>query len=211
MSASPDCIEVAAKLAEYAAGALDGRERAEVEAHLAVCATCRAEADSFVDVADELLLLAPSAEPPIGFESAVMARIDHTRRRRHRYRTPVLVAAAVVMLVGLGGVIGRITAPSSTVEQTIALRSGRGAQVGTAVVHGGAPGWLFVSMRYPEDWTIRVEVVARDGSVTPVGSVVVRDGQGSFGATSPVPVDQVRVIRMVDRRGRVVCHGELNA
>src|SRR5205085_4707552 len=125
--------------------------------------TCRAEADSYVEVADELLLLAVSAEPPVGFETAVMARIDRAPLHRHRYRTVALLAAAAVLLVGLGLVVGRANAPSTPAdaELAVSLRTASGRAVGTAVVHDGNPGWIFATMSYHEDWKVRVELVSR--------------------------------------------------
>jgi len=211
MTDATRCSGVRSVLPEYAAGALDAPDRAAVEAHLSACAACRGEADSFVDVADDLLLLAPGAEPPVGFESAVMERIEQLPRRRSRRRSVALLAAAAIVLAGFGAVLGRMTAPSSpSAEQAITLRNGRGVAVGTAYVREGNPGRMFLTMRYRADWRLYVETVSADGTVTRVGSLQVRDGQGSFGATSPVPIDEIRLIRMVDRDGRVLCRAEVS-
>jgi predicted anti-sigma-YlaC factor YlaD len=219
MSATNDCDNIHPLLPEYAAGALDGPDRARVDAHLTSCAACRAEADAYVDIADGLLLLAPSAEPPVGFESAVLARLDldlpaavapTPRPFARRYRTLALVAAALFVFAGLGAVLGRASTGTSSGQRELALRTSTGTAVGTAVVHRGAPGWVFLTMNYADNWEVNVEMVSRDGSVTKVGSVDARSGRASFGATSPVALDDVRVIRMVDTVGRVLCHAELN-
>jgi hypothetical protein len=59
--------------AELALGTLDGRERAEVLAHVEHCPNCRQELLLLSDIADRLVELTPSAEPPVGFETRVLA------------------------------------------------------------------------------------------------------------------------------------------
>ena len=60
---------------DLALGLLDGGERAAAIGHVTGCASCRRHLDRLVEVADELLLLAPAIEPEIGFESRVIARL----------------------------------------------------------------------------------------------------------------------------------------
>ena len=43
--------------------------------HLEDCARCSAEVDELSPAADQLLHLAPSAEPPVGFEAGVFERL----------------------------------------------------------------------------------------------------------------------------------------
>ena len=203
---SLDCSLTRTLLPEYGAGALDGRDRAAVEAHINMCADCRAEADAFVEIADSVLSLAPSAEPRIGFEAAVMERIGAaTPRRGPRAAVRILAAAAAVLAVGLG--LGRMSAPSEI--QTAALRA-KGNYVGKAWVHRGDPGWIYVDMRYSDPDPVSVEVVDRAGAVTRVGQLVLRGGHGTLGVRSPVPVSIVRSIRMREANGTLVCHAELS-
>jgi anti-sigma-K factor RskA len=85
--------------AELALGILDGEERAQALRHLAECPECRRAVEELTAVADELLMLAPEREPPAGFESRVLARLQPppaatraTRRavagRRNRHSEP---------------------------------------------------------------------------------------------------------------------------
>ncbi|HSS12195.1 MAG TPA: zf-HC2 domain-containing protein [Acidimicrobiales bacterium] len=69
------CDEFASQAAELALGLLSGDERAAALAHLAGCSSCRVNLDELARAADALLLVAPRAEPPIGFESRVLARL----------------------------------------------------------------------------------------------------------------------------------------
>jgi len=70
-----DCRQFRDLAPDLALGLLAGDDRGAAISHVASCASCRRHLDGLVAVADELLLLAPSVEPDIGFESRVMARL----------------------------------------------------------------------------------------------------------------------------------------
>jgi anti-sigma factor RsiW len=139
------CHDTTMSLGVYLLGALEPTEQAAVEAHLAVCETCRAELAelaalpsmleqiSLDDIAPEPL--APSEDL---FERvAAQARSEGTdelsARRRRRYRR--LTAAAAAFVIVVGGSIGswaifgdhsssRTPAQSATgVHMTVALAS----------------------------------------------------------------------------------------
>ena len=74
------CADVEAVAAELALGLLGGPERAEALAHIDGCAHCRVLVDELSVTADELLLLAPGAEPSSGFEARVLAQLQPTAR-----------------------------------------------------------------------------------------------------------------------------------
>src|SRR5512132_2791788 len=90
--------------AELALGILDGEQRAQALRHLAECPECRRAVEELTAVADELLMLAPEREPPAGFESRVLARLQPppaaTRpvRRRRRLLAPLAAAAAAAAI-----------------------------------------------------------------------------------------------------------------
>ena len=63
------------ELAELALGTLDGRDRATLLAHVQTCPACEAELDELSALADQLLEVAPEAEPPVGFETALFDRL----------------------------------------------------------------------------------------------------------------------------------------
>ncbi len=62
----------------YALDALDAGERADVEAHLAGCATCRAEVAELTAAAHSLTALT-EAEPPVGLRGSVLDGIHRVR------------------------------------------------------------------------------------------------------------------------------------
>ena len=83
-SLPPECAAVSGDLAELALGTLTGRERVAALAHLENCARCSAEVEALSVAADQLLLLAPAAEPPVGFEAGVFERLGFRGQRPRR-------------------------------------------------------------------------------------------------------------------------------
>jgi hypothetical protein len=69
------CDELRAMAAEVALGILSGSERADALGHMEHCVGCRVLVEGLAQTGDSLLLLAPEAEPPLGFESGVMSRL----------------------------------------------------------------------------------------------------------------------------------------
>lgn len=103
--------EIHALAGAYAVGAVDDLERARFEAHLAVCAECRAEVDSLQD-ATLLLTELTAVAPPAAVREKVLADIKKVRpmppvvasieRRRPRRWTSMVAAAAVLGVLGGG-------------------------------------------------------------------------------------------------------------
>ena len=104
MSSSPACTDVRPQLPELALGTLTGEERARALEHLARCPACRQELVWLSDVGDELLRLAPTAQPPVGFETRALERLLGVDRSAGAFRQRWLaVAAAALMAAFLGG------------------------------------------------------------------------------------------------------------
>ena len=91
--------------APYALSALAQEERAEFEAHLAECATCRAEVQAFREVSGLLVHAAPAAVPPPGLRERILRDARRVRPIGAR-RGPILpwlaAAAALVLALGAG-------------------------------------------------------------------------------------------------------------
>jgi anti-sigma-K factor RskA len=87
----------------YLLDALDGRERRAFERHLRSCDECRREVERLRPAADVLPGSVEQVEPPARLKAALMAEIEPSRPRKRRpLLRPVLVAAAVGLLIGIG-------------------------------------------------------------------------------------------------------------
>jgi anti-sigma-K factor RskA len=105
----------------YAVDALDDRERAQFDKHLAACAECRAEVQSFRETAALMSMMEAEEAPPATLRASVLAGISQVRpfppetpeitspepvstvvtlRRR---MLPTLVAAAAVLVLVMAG------------------------------------------------------------------------------------------------------------
>src|ERR671917_2904500 len=104
MTSDPGCREIRELAPELALGIVSGEERARALEHVAGCPQCRELLRGLSDVADGLLSLVPSHEPPVGFESRVNERLfRHPRANRWRVAVAAAAAAAVVAGDGAGG------------------------------------------------------------------------------------------------------------
>jgi hypothetical protein len=65
-----------ADLAELATGLLDTREEAELLSHLVSCSSCATEFEQLASAAKSLLQLVLEIEPPDGFESRFLDRLE---------------------------------------------------------------------------------------------------------------------------------------
>ena len=87
--------------AAYALHALDERERAEFEAHLAHCEPCREELAQLTEAAAALAWAVESPPPPPALRDRILAgNVIPLRRRRRPWQAVAAVAACVA--VGLG-------------------------------------------------------------------------------------------------------------
>jgi hypothetical protein len=122
-----DHARFAEDVGAYLLDALDGRERRAFERHLRSCDECRREVERLRPAADVLPGSVEQIEPPARLKAAVMAEIEPSRPRKRRpLLRPVLVAAAVGLLIGIG-----VSQLGGDDPRTIA------ATVGEAVPRGG--------------------------------------------------------------------------
>jgi Putative zinc-finger len=228
----PACAAVNDDLGELALGTLTGRERVAALAHLESCARCSAEVDELSAAADELLHLAPAAEPPLGFEAGVFERLglqDKPRRWRPSFAWKFMLrpkvaaaigACAVVLAFGLGALVGHRSgggdyynsapvAPHSAVTEA-ALHTGN-RMVGRVMVYAGNPTWLFMFMDDPS-WqgTLRCEVVMDQGPTVMLGRFWLSDGKGAWAASVPQPAGRLAEARIVNDKGRVLAVADLS-
>jgi hypothetical protein len=193
--------------AELALGSLTGPERSIALSHLDDCGNCRALLEDLSVTADALLLAAPEADPPAGFEVRLLARLGHgepaaapaqsTGGRgtviwlRGRARTVLAAAAAVVAIAGAGIGVGVAVAPRHATQtaapeirvgtlQSLATSSAPAASVGEVAIATGDPSFVAMTFRKP-GWSGWVYcAVSVNGQTKVLGSFYVRDGSGSW-------------------------------
>jgi hypothetical protein len=166
------CDHFDAEVDELAVGAIAEPRRSELLAHAAECEACDARMHELADVADRMLWVAPTAEPPLGFETRVLERLGVRRRRWLRLAA---VAASAVALVSGGLVLGGAMDDGDTGAPLVAegaLIAASGDRVGTAqLVETPAP-HVLVSIDHPRPGphTRSCELEDADGRRITVGS-----------------------------------------
>ena len=216
MSADLDCQEARGLTAEVALGVADGEERARVLEHIGDCPDCRQELEDLTSLADELVVLAPEREPPLGFELRTMRRLQPKSERRHRWRVPFLVfaAAAVAATTAAGGVLfhvrgdrrlaseyrATLSEANGTAFRAVALRDTGGGKAGTAFVYQGSPSWVLVTVDSRS--ATRAELVTRDGRTLPLPAFTL--SSRSWGGVLPVDATDVAALHLLDANGRSV-------
>ena len=212
------CDELEDLAPEVALGTIDGEERAEALRHLATCGECRRLVDQLTTVADELLMLAPTQEPPVGFESRVIDALGFQRRapRRRLARRLLMwlgppVAAAAVTAIALVGVYrdDHVTAERyrSTLEQANGksfqaepLRDGTGAEAGVVFGYQGSPSWMLVTVDPGHrDQVASAELITRDRRTIRLPGFEL-EPDGSWGRAIPVDLYDVSAIRLLGHR-----------
>lgn len=222
MTRPHDCPAIRSLLAELATGAASGEERAWALGHVTGCPTCRAELEELAKVADGLLRLAPSAEPPPEFESAVLKRLGIAgsrpagRHRRYSRRMMLAVGASAAALLLVAGGSATIVyqqgetdrALAEQYRQTLSIANGRylkaarlttaaGEQSGTVFLYQGSPSWLLVSISAaPADGRYEIRVRDRSGVLRSIGVCQVKDRSGTTGYRLDITVAHVAEIQL---------------
>ncbi len=207
------CAELEGLAAELALGTVSGAERAGALDHLAGCVACRELVADLAQAADRLLLLAPAAEPPPGFESKVLARMGVAVPSRHSHRPRrrrVLAGVAAAALVAAMSAVGATwlsggTAPAPEIRTALASDA-NGHWTCRAVVYGDKPTWLVVSLDRTDGlsaaFTVDALGVGRDTPV-PVGSFSIDQGHGSLAIPVGLAAEDLRSVRVFDAGGRL--------
>ena len=211
--------------AELALGIADGADRAQALRHLAGCAECRRAVEELSELADELLMLAPEREPPMGFESRVLARLQPPptaprRVRRWRRVLVVLAPAAAAAALAAGIVLGATRDDIRLAQQyraTLAeadgsyfeaarLRAPGEVPAGLVYAYRGKPSWIFVYVdRAHRSTTYTVELATTSGERVPLPSFRIDPATGSAGVAIPVDIHRVAAVRLVgSARGDVL-------
>lgn len=204
------CAEAEELAAELALGTLPGDQRSSLLSHIDGCGDCRKLVKELSDTADALLLTAPEIDPPAGFAKRVTAGLQPPRRRRWR---SVAAAVAVALVVGLvaGYVPGHLGAGSAArVSVASFVPMGGEALAGRVWARSDNPGWVFMTVHDDgsgESYTC--ELVLRNGQHVWIGSFQMQGGQGSWGHSVAVTVDQVRSVQLSDAQGKLAATATL--
>lgn len=164
------CEMFEADAAELSVGTIDEPHRTDLLEHASTCPSCREVLDEVTDLADRLLLLAPEAEPPAGFESRALASLPRPSPPAPRAsRARIMGAAVAAVLAFVVGVVvgnaGRTDAPvRSAVVVSPALTSAGSVELAGAE--------LTVSLGQDLPWPDEVacELIGPDGAWTRVAS-----------------------------------------
>lgn len=207
--------EIRSLLGAYALDAVDGAERADVEAHLGLCGACRREVDAHLAVAAALAEADESAPEDVwtrverrldldaGSRSAEVVPIALLRRARAAAIWTGAVAAVLALVVGFQTVrIGSLDADLVTAEGRLdrleaALASGDYESVARTV--SGDPA------------AATMQLAGSEEGVT-VTIVMLPDGTGVVVASSLLPLDAARTYQLwAVQDGAVISAGVLGA
>jgi hypothetical protein len=211
------CEQTRQLVAELALGIADGADRAQALGHLAECPDCRRALAELSDVTDELLMLAPQREPPVGFESRVLARLQPPRtaaRRVSRRRRALVVlapaagAAARSAVVVLGATSddrrladhyrATLAEAHGSYFEAARLRAPAGIPAGVVYGYRGTPSWIFVVVDRPyRSTTYTVELALTSGQRLPLRSLRIDPRTGSAGQAIPADLHRVSTVRLV--------------
>jgi hypothetical protein len=222
-----DCERLHEIAPELALGIADGEDRARALDHLADCAACRAHVERLSAVADELLLLSPSAEPPPGFEERVIGSAPGPPPRRSFWRRVAIPAFAAVTAAAAAGFVvwsalGDDRDLADSYRETLAVANGEyfdaadleapgGEKVGYVYGYQGRASWvLAVIYDGVRDGTYRLGLVSADGKRWPLRGIDVSDGRGSEGAVTPIPYDEVSEVRLLAPGGRELAEADIH-
>lgn len=215
--------------AELALGILDGEQRAQALRHLAECPECRHAVEELTAVADELLMLAPEREPPAGFESRVLARLQPlpaaTRpiRRRRRLLAP-LAAAAAAAAIATAVVLqttsddrrladhyrATLAAGHGSSFEAARLRAPGQVRAGVVYAYRGATSWIFVVVYGPHRAVpYTAELATTSGRRVALPSFRLDPKTGTRGAAIPVDLGTIASVRLVGPKPGDVLEADL--
>jgi hypothetical protein len=206
------CEQTSQLAPELALGMVNGEERARALEHLVDCPRCRQEVDRLAAVADGLLLLAPTREVPLGFESRALERMRPKRPRSWRRRALVpALAAATALAIGVAGalfVVDDDLELASRYRETLAVANGKylsakpleapgAARAGTVFGYQGEPSWLFLTVDPAYSAAVReAEMMTEDGARVQLPAFRLDAATGSWGQALPVELWSVQMVRL---------------
>lgn len=208
-----ECAHLHEVAPELALGILVGTERGQALAHLAGCADCRLLVDEMSLAADSLLLLAAEAEPPLGFESRVLAQLSAEKPRRRPWRWIATTAAAALLAAATAGTVVHFhDAHGDDLHlRTAALVNSAGSETGDVYVSAGRPAWVFMSVEASSPGrSYSCELTFDDGRVVKAGQFTVADREGWWGTAVKTGADDLRSVRLLAADGTTIASAEFD-
>jgi hypothetical protein len=206
------CDAVAANAPELALGLVDGQDRAVLLDHVRACPHCQVLVADLAETGDLLTMLAPEAEPPVGFGERVVDAITAPRRRARRRRAVALgitAAAAAILAVVVVRVVDARRDDVSAVApalRTAPVVDAAGLKVGSVAISGTAPVAVGVTVDYAiPDGGYTLVIRNAHGSDDVLGSIDVIDGTGTWKGEVELPTGTPVRFAMVDEAGTQVC------
>lgn len=201
------CEQVQDSITEYALGILPDDEGRGLSGHFLVCPECRGEMEEIRHIGDRLLDLIPDAEPTLGFDHAVLARISpEPERRVHRSRRIIgglVMAAAIVAAVVIPLSLTSHHYGSHPAQLTASLQAS-GRSVGSVDV-SGHPAWVYMNVHDERPGgTVTCQLIRQNGTIVTVGTFQLVDGSGSWGAPVSGATSQYVGARLLSPSGSVV-------
>lgn len=204
-------------LGAYVVGALDGGERADVEAHLASCEACQRE---YAQLAPLPTLLGRVREADVlaGPPRPSPALLDHTLaelgaraardRRRRRLRGVLAVAAAAIIAAGgtAAGLelVGGQASSASSVTQVSAQAGPVTARVGLSPRSWGTAVTVALT-GVPPGQRCQLIAVGRDGRSEVAASWQANyQGAATVDGATAIAFDQLQAVRVVVEGGRTL-------
>ncbi len=156
---------------ELALGQLDEPLRSALLAHAADCPHCRSLLDSLGTVADRLLLAAPRVEPPAGFETRALSRLDMGAARPPRRSISLWWVAAVAGGMVLAGAFVAARLDGEPKAATATIVAAAGGEVGSVQLIAEPTPHVLVTITAPRPGpaTRNCELQRPDGTWVQVG------------------------------------------
>lgn len=226
MAAETPCDRFEAIADELALGIATGEERAEALTHVAGCRRCRDRLEELSGTVDGLVLLAPSQEPPVGFESRLQRRFEgeraalggsirpDTRSGRWRVALPALAAALAILVLGASWIGSRddrrlagdyreaLAEVNGNYFTTFALTGDDEVRVGSGFAYEGDPSWVYVTLDGPAAsipsgrYELQISI-GGEGRGAVATPLSVSGGRGSAGATFEGELGTVSALRLL--------------
>jgi hypothetical protein len=224
MSGDGRCDETRELLPELALGIADGADRARVLEHVAACVDCRRELERQSAIADELLVLAPEKEPPLGFELGVLRSIQPPLAQRPFIlrRLALVGAVAAAVAITAGGMLlsfredrrladhyrATLAQANGTYFGAVRFADAAGRPGGVLFSYRGSPSWIVVTVEPAYRTSVnRAELVDRSGRRIPLADFRLSDG--AWGGSIPLDLGDIAAVHLVGDDGRSVLVAQL--